>query len=159
MIAELSYKELLKDPRWQKIRLQVLERDKWCCQSCFDDTSTLSVHHRYYEKDKEPWDYPLEAFITLCEQCHKDEKELTKESSGLLLKELKRHFLASDLHILACGLNRMKLLHIPEVVASMLEWLFSNPKIQQELLDRYFDYVHEKAKGIKENASNKIYKT
>ena len=30
---------------------------------------------------------------------------------------------------------------------------------QRELLDRYFKYVHEKAKGMKKNAPHKIYKT
>ena len=31
----------------------------------------LNVHHRYYVKDKLPWEYPDEALVTLCEDCHK----------------------------------------------------------------------------------------
>jgi hypothetical protein len=35
-----EYSDKLKNPKWQKIRLQVLERDEWCCQYCFDGEST-----------------------------------------------------------------------------------------------------------------------
>lgn len=65
-----EYLEKLKDPRWQKKRLEILERDAWTCQSCSDKTSTLHVHHLWYEDDVEPWDYPLGCFETLCEDCH-----------------------------------------------------------------------------------------
>ncbi len=33
---------------------------------------TLHVHHKYYNLSKYPWDYPNEALITLCSECHKD---------------------------------------------------------------------------------------
>ena len=44
----MEYAEKLKDPRWQKKRLEILERDAWVCQKCFDTKSTLHVHHRIY---------------------------------------------------------------------------------------------------------------
>lgn len=44
-----EYKEKLKDPRWQKKRLQIFERDDWCCQKCGDE--------------RENW---VEAINTLC---------------------------------------------------------------------------------------------
>ncbi len=66
-----NYSEKLRDPRWQKKRLEVLERDKWECQCCFDDTNTLMVHHLRYIKGNDPWDYDDTDLITLCEECHK----------------------------------------------------------------------------------------
>ena len=72
-----------KDPRWQKRRLEILERDDWACQKCFDPDSTLHVHHRYYEKDKEPWEYPDDALITLCEDCHEGEKGFKDELKAI----------------------------------------------------------------------------
>ena len=30
----------------------------------------LNVHHKYYIKDKAPWEYEDDALITLCEDCH-----------------------------------------------------------------------------------------
>lgn len=61
--------DLYKDPRWQKKRLQVLERDAWKCCACKDATSTLHVHHIVY--DGELWEAPDRLLQTLCEACHK----------------------------------------------------------------------------------------
>ncbi len=30
----------------------------------------LNIHHKYYVQGREPWEYPNEALITLCEDCH-----------------------------------------------------------------------------------------
>lgn len=65
-----SYAELLKDPRWQKKRLEILERDHWACFRCDDKETTLHVHHKYYERGFMPWEYPDAAYVTLCERCH-----------------------------------------------------------------------------------------
>jgi 5-methylcytosine-specific restriction endonuclease McrA len=32
----------------------------------------LNVHHKYYIKDKKPWEYKNEALITVCSKCHTD---------------------------------------------------------------------------------------
>lgn len=66
----LSYSERLKDPRWQKKRLEILNRDDWMCQKCCDETSTLHVHHKVYLKGRMPWEYEDEQLVTLCESCH-----------------------------------------------------------------------------------------
>jgi len=65
-----KYSEKLRDPRWQKKRLKVLERDYWTCQECGDKTTTLHVHHRKYIKGRNPWEYDDDVLITLCETCH-----------------------------------------------------------------------------------------
>lgn len=57
-----------KDPRWQKKRLLILERDNWRCQACFDSESTLHVHHILYDGD--PWNVEDLLLQTLCESCH-----------------------------------------------------------------------------------------
>ena len=44
-----SYKKLLKDPRWQKKRLKVLERAGWACEECGDTKTELHVHHTFYD--------------------------------------------------------------------------------------------------------------
>lgn len=65
-----TYSEKLKDPRWQKKRLEILERDGWRCRACGNDKETLVVHHIQYQKGKEPWDYSEDDLETLCELCH-----------------------------------------------------------------------------------------
>ncbi len=64
----MTYSEKLKDPRWQKLRLEVMQRDEFTCCHCGDRTTTLNVHHLRYHKN--PWDTPLEELITLCNFCH-----------------------------------------------------------------------------------------
>jgi len=79
-----SYGEKLKDPRWQKKRLEVLERDGWGCYECKDKESTLNVHHLVYESH-DPWDTQNYLLRVLCNDCHKDYPKIIKESMGDLL--------------------------------------------------------------------------
>jgi len=66
-----TYSEKLKDPRWQKKRLEVLSRDNFTCQLCNDTKETLQIHHLKYIRGNEPWEYDLDNFKCLCESCHK----------------------------------------------------------------------------------------
>ncbi|HLF52778.1 hypothetical protein [Flavobacterium sp.] len=65
-----TYWEKLKDPRWQKKRLEILYRDDWKCVVCDNKKTTLHVHHFYYIRGKNPWEYPAEHLKTLCVDCH-----------------------------------------------------------------------------------------
>lgn len=67
---EPSYSQKLKDPRWQKLRLEMMERAKWACQHCGDKESSLQVHHTHYEFKLEPWEYSPYSLRVLCEDCH-----------------------------------------------------------------------------------------
>lgn len=66
-----KYAEKLRDPRWQRMRLKVMERDGFACQGCGDTRTTLNVHHKQYVRGCDPWEYPTSALETLCENCHK----------------------------------------------------------------------------------------
>lgn len=80
----MSYYESLKDPRWQKRRLEIMQRDGFKCQLCGNDKKTLNVHHLKY--NGEPWEAEDKHLITLCEPCH-----FTEESvDSRLPKVLKR---------------------------------------------------------------------
>lgn len=84
----MTYSEKLKDPRWQKLRLRVFERDKWTCRDCGANDRPLHAHHAYYEKGKDPWDYPDYDILCLCEQCHDEKHSLMSgiQSTTSLLK-------------------------------------------------------------------------
>lgn len=69
------YSDKLKDPRWQKKRLEILQRDNFTCRICHDERSQLNVHHIIYNKNKDPWDYDNNILITLCNDCHNYEHE------------------------------------------------------------------------------------
>lgn len=131
-----KYSDQLKDPRWQKLRLKVFERDEWTCQVCFDTQSQLKVHHKYYLQGKDPWDYPLDAFSTLCEKCHTEEWATCPEAEHALIAALKeKGFFAADIQVLADGVRKMDLLHSHEIVANAYEWALESPEIQRWLLD------------------------
>lgn len=63
-----EYSKKLLDPRWQKKRLKILERDNFTCRLCGRDCKTLNVHHLKYKN--EPWEIDDEFLITYCEDCH-----------------------------------------------------------------------------------------
>jgi len=78
-MANKTYYEKLKDPRWQKKRLSILDLHDFQCSNCGDTKSTLHVHHKFYKKNYEPWDYTESELTCLCEQCHSDETLLDNE--------------------------------------------------------------------------------
>lgn len=66
----MTYSEKLRNPQWQKKRLEILSRDKFTCQLCTDKENELQVHHKVYKDGCEPWEYEDDNFITLCKDCH-----------------------------------------------------------------------------------------
>jgi len=142
----MNYFEKLKDPRWQKKRLKVFERDKWTCQMCGSKTKTLNVHHIEYRKGCEPWEYPLKTLITLCEDCH-EEETIFWGAEKQLINVLKNHgytsrhfcFLADDLK--AIKLNNF---HNFEYVLSNLAEL--DEQSQNHLWGEFSGMVERKRK-------------
>ena len=106
-------------------------------------------HHRKYIPNTDPWDYPDNLLVTLCENCHEIERESRPEYEKLLVEQLRVNFFADDLRRLALGFSELKLLHAPEVVASVYEWALSSPEIQGELIDRFFLDMKAKLKAKK----------
>lgn len=86
MATKLSYSQKLRDPRWQRKRLEVMDRDEFTCQRCFDSHSTLNVHHKHYHKGRDPWDYALHELVTLCESCHDLQHEENEDRKVLFSK-------------------------------------------------------------------------
>jgi 5-methylcytosine-specific restriction endonuclease McrA len=72
-----SYQKKIKSPKWQKKRLQILQRDDFKCRACGDTKSELHVHHIYYNPlNINPWDYSDNLLITLYDKCHTMEHKL-----------------------------------------------------------------------------------
>jgi hypothetical protein len=87
-----DFTDQYKDPRWQKKRLQIMERDEFMCISCQETEKTLNVHHLEYIKDKFIWDYPNSELITLCEDCHKEITEII----NFIISEIKHMVVCPD---------------------------------------------------------------
>ena len=80
----MSYSEKLKDPKWQQMRLKIMERDGFACRKCAAKDKTLHVHHFYYTKGAEPWEYDPSALITLCEGCHEDVEKTVNDIKAII---------------------------------------------------------------------------
>lgn len=74
-----DYWKKLQDPRWQKVRLKVMEAAGFLCRNCYEDDKTLTVHHTYYENGKEPWEYPKKTLRCYCHSCHETAQNLYKD--------------------------------------------------------------------------------
>lgn len=85
----VNYTEKLKDPRWQRKRSLILQRDRYLCRECRRPARSLDVHHFHYVRG-EPWDVEDHFLITLCRECHKDRQDIddrAKEALALILSQ------------------------------------------------------------------------
>lgn len=83
-----QYLAKLRDPRWQKKRLEIYQRDNFACRLCGATDRTLNLHHTAYLPGKEPWEAPDSALLTLCEPCHEIETDKRYESQRSLMLAL-----------------------------------------------------------------------
>lgn len=68
MATKATYSEKLRDPRWQKRRLEIMQRAEFKCECCGDEKTEFHIHHTKYTG--EPWQAPDEALECLCRECH-----------------------------------------------------------------------------------------
>lgn len=73
----MAYKDLLRDPRWQRKRLEIFQRDNFTCTACAATDKELHVHHGYYEYGLMPWEHPDASLHTVCFECHKEWQQYT----------------------------------------------------------------------------------
>ena len=66
--TQYDYAKKLQDPRWQRKRLEVMQKADWKCEICADAKEELNVHHPEYDKAYEPWQY--DNLQCLCKTCH-----------------------------------------------------------------------------------------
>lgn len=91
----MNYAEKLKDPRWQKKRLEIFNRDNWTCRWCKEREKPLSIHHLIYSNG-EPWEQDNKYLITLCEHCHSNDYEFRTNMENILLKSLRERSVSTD---------------------------------------------------------------
>lgn len=87
MTVKTTYGELLKNPNWQRKRLEMLEAAGWSCKVCAATEKTLHVHHKQYIKGRKPWEYENSELEVLCEDCHSLEHVEKKAFADLLMAE------------------------------------------------------------------------
>lgn len=81
----MKYADQLRDPRWQRKRLEIMERSDFACENCGEKTKTLAVHHRLYLRGRKAWEYESEFLECLCQECHSSKHDLQAELNAVLL--------------------------------------------------------------------------
>lgn len=153
-----TYSEKLRDPRWQRKRLEVMQRDNFTCQYCKNDELTLNVHHMKY--GKEPWDIDSKYLITLCESCHEIESQYRKETEGLLLESLRiNKFTALQIHTLSTifgqdidsewARNENSLTYLSTIIKKTEEWDLEAKKAVNEMFTEFFKNVNASKNDLK----------
>lgn len=145
-----TYSEKLRDPRWQRVRLEVMQRDQFMCTHCGDDTATLNVHHLEYNGD--PWETPLKNLVTLCETCHEAETTERPGNEKLLLAAIKKARIPYHaLLFIADGFENMAKPPYPEeVIASIIMFGLKDKNIMHNMSEAFWA-------GLKEKTGNKTY--
>jgi hypothetical protein len=82
----MTYSEKLKDPRWQRRRLEILSKCDFACENCQTKSEQLHVHHRMYSRGKMPWEYEDWAFNVVCEECHSSLQDQMESAHEVLAK-------------------------------------------------------------------------
>jgi hypothetical protein len=96
-----------------------MQRDSFECKNCHDTNSTLHVHHRWYTTGCEPWSYPDECLVTLCESCHEAEEESKVQQQILIQTFLAAGFLNVHMGFISSTLEKC-FKHINNIEFDML---------------------------------------
>lgn len=105
----MEYSKQLKHPKWQKKRLQILERDEFMCQNCHSKDETLHVHHFFYKPKTLLWDYDESCLITFCGDCHEEWHLLNDEIKDFLSVDTQT---LKEIHNLLMIIRELNLLEI-----------------------------------------------
>ena len=95
-----TYSDKLKDPRWQRKRLEIMSRDHFSCVVCRSKDKTLNVHHKQYVNGIDPWDHEDATLLTMCEDCHKREHTFMDEAIKMITKTLRKKLNVTGLILL-----------------------------------------------------------
>lgn len=131
-----EYAAKLRDPRWQKMRLEIMNRDGFRCQICFDTEKTLNVHHCKYKRGLQPWEYPPQSLVTLCEKCHKLEPEEYADSLKYFIAEVENRFFTSNQFEMITELILLLDERAVHKEVGLIIDLFNSPKLMKYVKDK-----------------------
>jgi len=132
-----NYSELLKHPKWQKMRLKILERDKFTCQKCEETEKTLHIHHRIYFRKSKPWEYDKSYLVTLCENCHKEEFESLDRESAMISHAFKYIFFSNEIEMIWKSMRDSKIKKKSIILCAFICAFFTNNKFQNKILKEF----------------------
>ena len=95
---KLTYAEKLRDVRWKHRRDDLLRRSNWTCCECGQSLTTgtmdLQVHHVVYITALDPWDYPDELLVVVCDWHHRERQAVEQA----IYVEVGKHLATLNVH-------------------------------------------------------------
>jgi len=70
MAENANFSKQYKDPRWQRLRLQVMQSADFTCQHCGAKHKPLHIHHTRYQG--KVWEVNPIFLRCFCEDCHEE---------------------------------------------------------------------------------------
>lgn len=171
-----EYFRQLKDPRWQKRRLEILTRDDFTCRECQDNSSTLHVHHTHYVWDQSPWEASDKYLITLCKDCHEEIGRVEKEYIPQMMASIKACFYGENIRKITKIFQHIQEYNNSPAVINALENFFDDGRLweivecycdksmfktdketveEKRIKEQRHETVLEMLKGMKDKADNK----
>lgn len=86
----MTYSQKLLDPRWQRRKSEVQRKANFTCEDCGSTTKTIHVHHSFYIRGKEPWEYDDDLLMLLCDDCHVKRQGLEEVLQVSFAKRLRK---------------------------------------------------------------------
>lgn len=123
----MTYAEQLKSPKWQKKRLEILNRDNFTCISCGDKDTQLHVHHGAYLSGMKVWEYQNAMLHTLCRDCHENVEDFIYEmnaSIAIMKPEEDSFFLLKNIASVASLLSNEDINIIQYLINNAIDRLF-----------------------------------
>lgn len=95
------YSYRLKDGMWGELTRLLCKKANYICSNCkkyFPYNRYLTVHHRYYIEDLDPWHYPSDTYQVLCINCHNsiDHSNIKRLKNPYKDEMLKKKFIVID---------------------------------------------------------------
>lgn len=138
-----NYLDKLRNPLWQKKRLEIFNRDNWQCRECGRNNVTLNVHHLIYEGNN-PWDTQDKHLKTLCETCHEEESFHRPKFEKSLLNAIRaKGFVFHELSSITDGFNNLDLSHGNRMMSLFIKRLLSDTDLLKEIYSKYYDNSNE----------------
>jgi hypothetical protein len=135
--SQSDYSKKLLDPRWQRKRLEILDRDGFQCRSCGARDRTLHVHHRYYEYGRDPWDYDSKILVTLCDECHEGES-IYRDAGTILTRTIhEAGFLGVDILDFCEAFQKLEVSESHSIISSAIRDLFSDSAAMAKIIGRH----------------------
>lgn len=143
----MNNNEKLKDQRWENKRIEILNKRGCFCEICGGNDSILDIHHRFYIRGREPWEYDNDVFQILCRNCH---NRVHRGNNGLpeeygeivkIIEQNKNKVTPIELEQLLMVMFN----HTDNIFLSRLSLIFTNGEHVDELKSR-IEEIYERIK-------------